>query len=509
MAVSVTRITGKGTFKGLNSNLGAYRVTEDATPRIPGDSSGGVGSISADMIADKGTILFSGNIVELNDTSISPIRGIVRDISISNGEATITADTLMAKLTVSRTATAFHGTLVEAITYYLGLAGITSGFSVATAIRNRYVVYPGFYNNIWTFLKQMASVEKFEIASVNDIIVFREMHQFTAQANAGKQELSISTSNVALTAGVYCYNTAWVESEKVWPLNLNESPFQVGSGETIVHVLKSDVSLESILPAQVTTDSDLADYLSVVTNYNEFHKNNPNFIPMKPDHSYYMIHDGDHVINPFEWAGLGGYMNLEIDPEDSTQIIMTLRGAVNPTVGTWHIASAVFDGEDSFTFNNGLHVYGTGVRTRKELITVQTGADPAYVLEDSAPTIDNICIATKSQAYTAAAQVAASVAGPAMDYSSTAGRIKVAGSDGVYANPKFGEIAGTRIQYGDTIFRISTVSATALGLDYSAERDTMIEDFNKVWAGASFDNFNNEWAGKTFDEFSVEPLRRN
>jgi hypothetical protein len=43
-------------------------------------------------------------------------------------------------------------------------------------------------------------------------------------------------------------------------------------------------------------------------------------------------------------------------------------------------------------------------------------------------------------------------------------------------------------------------------VSYSAERDTIISEFNYSWAGKTFAQFNTQFTGKLFEDFAVIPL---
>lgn len=500
MVVSVSKTSGAGSFQGGRTAVISYSVQEDSTPKLAEDSSGGVGSITAQVVENDETIFLSGSGIELYDTAAGTATGTVRGVGTNDGEATLTVDSQLARLVVTRKAEAFNGTLGNAIKYYFGLVGITTGFTVDPTIASRPVIYIGFNDSVWTFLKQVCTAEQIEIAGVGANIFVRPLRTHTVQMHQNsKTDYDIDTSNVSLTAEAYYYNHEFVSNALVYPTDLTgDAPIlEVPQGETVVEIVKTNVSMTSILAPVPSTDAAQAKIIATDGGIKK---------------SFYFVHDGTKEVDPQTWTDLGGMLLVEIDPADDTQLKVTARGAVNPTVTSYKIAFGTVLDEETVTFGPGLVIVGSGVRTRKELVRVATGANQSFVAEDSAPTVDNPAIRTREQAFRVAAQTATAHGGPSMTIDVSAARVhrddwdKQPGS--AFNYQVLGNIAGARVNYRDTIFRIRSATVSDNGIVYSAERDTMIEDFNAVWAGASFDAFNAQWAGRTFDEFAVMPLHR-
>lgn len=501
MGVTLKRVSGKGSFRGDSTAVVGYTVVEDATPRVPGDSSGGVGSITAAVIENDDTILLSGAGIELYDSAAGRTLGTVRGIGGQDGAVSVTADSRLAQLVVTRKANAYNGTLGGAFTYYFGLVGITTGYQVESAIASRPVIYAGFNDNVWTFLKHVCSAEQIEIALVDGTITVRALRQNTVDMHRNSSvNFDVDTNDVALSAEVYYYNQEYVNTRQVYPTVAGgDTVIEIPSGETVVEFIPTDVSLVSIL--QPTPSTDRAQAAVIAADGGVIKK------------SFYFAHDGVAEVSAATWTNMGGSVFVEIDPDNDTQLKVTAHAPVNPTVNSYRLAFGTSNGDDSVTYGPGLVIVGTGVRTRKEMVRVPTGANPAFVTEDSAPTVDNPAIRTREQAFRAARAVAAAYAGPSFSLSVDAARVhrddwdKQAGS--AFDYQVLGNIAGARVPYRDNIFRVRSANVSESGISYSADRDTIIEDFNEVWSGASLDDFNAAWAGYTFDDFSVMPLRRN
>jgi hypothetical protein len=75
-----------------------------------------------------------------------------------------------------------------------------------------------------------------------------------------------------------------------------------------------------------------------------------------------------------------------------------------------------------------------------------------------------------------------------------------------FENQAFGNVAGARVKYRDSWYRIRSASINESSVSYSAERDTLIGEFNTAWSGKTFADFTTQFTGKLFEDFGVIPL---
>jgi hypothetical protein len=274
----------------------------------------------------------------------------------------------------------------------------------------------------------------------------------------------------------------------------------------------------------------------------------------------YVVYGIKGEIAPTSWVQRGGSVRVSIDPENDTRVIVTVRGA-NGTDGPYRIATqlsnpdtdADYDGEIADPPEAGsLRLQGTGTRFNQQVVRGDTGADPRYITDDQAVTIDSRAISTLDQAWEAFARVAASVNGPQQivkvgttginrrgqnntgryltmdEFNTENGTVTFDQFNAKWTGKTFndfnaryatqfsadfetqayGNVAGARVHITDAMYRIRDATVTPEGIEYTAERDTIMEDFNAVWSGASFDDFNAAYAGMTMDDFNVMPLHR-
>jgi hypothetical protein len=76
----------------------------------------------------------------------------------------------------------------------------------------------------------------------------------------------------------------------------------------------------------------------------------------------------------------------------------------------------------------------------------------------------------------------------------------------IFSNQSFGNVAGARLQYADQYYRIRTGVTGPNVISYTAERDSLFNDFNVANSVKTFDQFNNKWYAKSFIDFSLASL---
>lgn len=130
-------ISGTGFPAGgtLYPNTTDYSVIEDSTPLDPSDTSGGVGTFSFG-ITDNGVSAptFRGRTAVLADGAQGTTTGTVSGLSSDGNTITVSADSRLIALNVTRTAQPYSGTLSGCLNYYLGLVNLTTGIVVDSTL---------------------------------------------------------------------------------------------------------------------------------------------------------------------------------------------------------------------------------------------------------------------------------------------------------------------------------------------------------------------------------------
>lgn len=512
-------------------NLSDYSVLEDSTPVDPSDTTGGVGqsTLSTSEIDDTRFLLDLP--VELSVVSQGKTTGTVRGLSSSDGAATIVADSRLGLLNATRTAQPFVGTLSGAFTYYLSLVDITDGLVVDSTVASNPVVFPGWSGNVWDQMKKMALSQKCEVSLVSNNAVLRpfrlrEAENYRDSAHAW----NLDTSQLAQSVEIYYYQNTQITNALVYPVggwNTEVPVFTVNAGETQTYDIPLDASLSSV---QQPVVQDFVDrYYS--------------------SSSVYAVTGNDGL--PYlaaQWTAEGGSVTVAVN-EDTRSLTVTVVGASGTQYAPYSIAVASGP-SDRYS---SLRLVGSGVAYNKQLLTFYTSVDPDRVSVEVGATIDNEFITSADQAVELARWALKRWGAPKHTITVTTNGINRLGDNGSYAYPTvemfndlyagqlvsnfnstwsgmtveefnefmvslvsdefanqaFGNIAGARVRFGDAYFRIRTATNSSTGITYTAEEDTVVGDFDEVWAGATVGDFNAYWLGKDVGEFNLSPLRRD
>lgn len=527
------RIDGTGKIFGGPSNISGYSVSEEAVPLDVGNSRGAVGEItigaSEDVAAD-GSGLLINDVITLSDGFKGTSIGTVNDVSIADGKLNITADSRLALLVTDAKAEPVHSTLETVFRYYLSLANITSNIVVNADIASIPVVAVGWVGDIWVHIKELCAAYKVEVALVSNNIVLRSLRERTALTGKDKSErLQLSNADLAQNVEVFFYNSEYSTARIAYPVrgwNAAADVWQVDAGQTISYTVPIEASLESVnVPqAMLTVDQDYSGPLSV----------------------YSVINGRAEAVDPAVWTANGGSVTAIVDPEDPNALVITLTGMNDSENAPYRIATAI-DEDDNY---NSLRITGAGVFITPQSYTISTGAPVTKTATDKGRAINSIFVNTQAQAYDNAVIAGGRSAGPNQVLTITTTLINRKGDTGevvypafsafntewagktfaqfdtawagktfadftaryydevstAFENQAFGNVAGARRRYRQAYYRIISADNTANEITYTAERDTLFQDFNAENAGKTFAQFNARFAGKRFEDFAVIPL---
>jgi hypothetical protein len=200
-----------------------------------------------------------------------------------------------------------------------------------------------------------------------------------------------------------------------------------------------------------------------------------------------------------------------------------------------------------------LKIFGTGVFYEKKLLTTPTGNTIAQTAVVSNQTIDNEAIGSLSEAFSATLSAYASAEGPRQTINVTTNGINTNGVSGSYSritfgawddiwgggtfdawdnqfgggtfaaaddylvslvsndfdNQAFGNVAGARVYNDYCFYRIASANISESQITYSAVADTIIQDWNDVFAGGTFGDWDDVWQGYRFVDYSPTPLKNS
>lgn len=516
----------------LLRNIRNFSVQEDVTPIEPSSSAGGVGRITFGIDEDSDTRLMIGD-VTLVDGSRGKTSGVVRSLSASDGNADVVADSVFGLWNVEATFPPFYGTLGDCIQFYCDFVGIENNLFFSEDVDSEKIVeYPGYRGNVWVHLKEILVVEQIEIAIVFDQIHVRTLRTLTATLDREiSASWSITNSNAVRNVEVFYYNNNWGEDVEIYPIE-GEDPITlsgIGAGETVVYRLPLNASVISVNQPEVQNFVNDEDYSG--TN------------------GVYSVVGVDGLpITALEWTAQGG--SLEVLMTDDPNVIeVVVTGASSEDYAPYTIAMSAGSGDNY----NSLHITGEAVRWHEESVIIPTGATGLSTSAEVLQVINRF-ISTLEQALSlgikaaqANAGVEYTISGSALDINrnddnneliratiadfdeyeipeTTIAEFDVEWADNtiadfdafwtermsnIFPNQLFGNAPGARIIGHEANFRVTSATTDEVLVQYQANLDTIISDFDEVWDGMLVEDFDAQFNGYSCKEFSIVPLRRD
>lgn len=497
-------------IEGMKLEASDYSVTEASSPLAAGDSSGQVGTFSITLpIPDEYVLL--GTLVEgfgygegpygsgpyggtyfvgtpnnpwkvilqigpqiLIDKSVrieDPRKGFtlgtINSASVSRDGGTIqlSGTSRLGSLNVYGVqAQPFVGTLRNAFTYYLGLAGISTDLFVDDAIGDRPVVFPGWTGELWYYLKLMAAAQDCDVSLVSGIILLRAVRTRVATENRDtSRTISTGSNTLAQAVEVYQYQNRQVTNELIYPpggWSSNVQVLTVNAGETTEYTLELSSSLSSIQAPVMQTFVGQGYSASSV---------------------YTVVGDDGLAVSPALWSDRGGDLKVSIS-DDTTHLIVRLTGAtgVPNTSGTASQNFSVALGSDT-TGNrySTLRIVGSGVAYTKIKKRIRTGVPASKTSTDVGVTIDNPFISTTDQLYLTGTRAARQYSGVAMSLTGNVIAINRRGDSGSASYPSYAQVQTSLLaELGTPSYGDVETYYTGLGLiSYSDIRDHWFELF--------------------------------
>lgn len=537
MAIEL-KVDGNGRWVGLDGktgNLANYSYNEESTPLGGADSSGASGQFEVSVISDSvpDAMRFMSDSMTLTDQSNGVTTGTVTGISYTNKVASLTVSDRLSLLQIDATIPPYNGSLTGALVTYFGLAGVTVGVEIDPSFNSRNVTYPGWFGNLWEWLKWVCVVEQIEIALVSNSVVARQPRQRTAGRNhMSAEQLSSVQGDLALNVEVVNYSNQWKTNSMVYPKggtwNADLDVIQVDAGQELEVEIPIDVSLLSI--EQPSCVSFLPrDYVG--------------------PSAYCVAGDDGLPIPPAQWLDDGGSVEVRIG-EDTKTLIVKVRGANQAEYAPYSLAVTAGPSDQY----SALRIRGTGVHFEQTTHKYATGADPKLTRQDVGTTVDIPLVSNQGQvahlAYTASGKYAM----PNATLSISALTLNRSGEPGELTNMTFGEfdahmtndlslttfasfgthysgytfadldeyirsfsaydfenqafgnVGGAIVRMDHANYRIRSATIEPTGISATAEISTTFGEFSEKNVGLTFEQFSTKVAGMTFNELSLIPL---
>lgn len=513
-------------------NIINYSVTEDAMSLDPSDFSGGYGTITFDIDSSPEMVLLRGKTFELEDGDKGKTTGVVTNLSSTDGQMSVTTDSMLGVLNSWGSMDGMEGTLSDFVTTLFFNVGLTLPVRYEGDVDQIPVVSRSYVGNFWDMMKQFLSAHEVEMSLVYNTVVFRPYRTYEAYMGRSSAEgWEVTSGETAHSVEITYYNNEYgffeFYPEQYDDPDYNPTIMQVAAGETVEYTLQLSGTVNGISePIHLNT------------------------VPNEPaPFSQYAVTGSDDLpVTTGQWADGGGSLSVKINETDPSKVDVTLVGANIPHLSPFRIAMSSGSGNHY----NALHLTGTGVKFSPETVRIPTGAASDTTGTEIGVTVENPYISTRAQAYSLGARVAARFSGMIYSVNGTAWDINRRNyTGGVYANiadfnesrqsgdtiadfnadysgmlvidfnamwdqrisdefpvQAFGNAAGARVRTNDAYFRISQATFTPIDVNYTATLDTMVGDFNEVWGGATVADFNEEHFNKFVRDFSLIPLRR-
>jgi len=474
----------------VDPSLSDYSVSEDSTPLIGGDTSGGIGQINASADTTDASASTLGTTLTVTDSDRGTISGIITTVENNDGAAHFTADSPLGQLVSVVTAQPQKTTLGAAFTYYLALCGITKNIFVDPLIASRAVIYPGWREEAWTQIKKMCIAERVEVAVIDGIITLRLPRASRADSsNLISSSWSFDTTQLAQSIEVFQYNTSYGTNRIVYPAgewieeangtandgwNSSAQVYMVDYGEILEFDIEINATLTAIQQPRCVSRMDL--YYKYGSAYTV------------------MANNAKAPMNPATWNKNGGYVKVTQKKNAPNTLTVRISSGGNSPRNAPYSIGMPWGGD----IVSSLRIVGTGVFTQKQKLTFPTGLTVNETSTEIGVSVDNEFVSSLDKAYSVARRTLGQYSGLVKTVS---GSVADMGLD-------FGSMAGARLRDGDNEYRIRTVETGPDQISYTAESDNQFSDHNTAWAGKTFGDFNTEHAGQTFLDHTIAPLKR-
>lgn len=196
-----------------------------------------------------------------------------------------------------------------------------------------------------------------------------------------------------------------------------------------------------------------------------------------------------------EWQAFGGSVNVAVGDEPGS-IILTIVGPRSAVSVPPPYSLSVTDSDKTYAT---LNVIGTGVVTKKEKLTLLTGADPVKTTNEIATSVDSPFINTLSQAYDRGVWASIDASGPTVTLTVSLPTSSLQG---------FGLTQGSLIRYKDSIYRVRSVQPANATTTITAAWYVKVSESDDVWTGQTAGTFDTSWANYEAQDFQIAPLKR-
>ena len=514
-------------------NSTPYSLTEDATPLTPDDMGGGVSQVTFAVMDQPGEIVpLISKRFSFTDGSNGELSGIIRGASGTGVTATLVADSVLAKLNVTRTVAPYpaSGTanVLSYIQHLLSTCGVTETVEALSGASGASSAYPGFSGNILDAVKKLCVANQLELAYVSNKIILRKPRGIQAETYRDSDSTwAIDDSSLSRRVeGVYRDKRA--DSSVAYPVDgwSSDLPiYTVDANEVVELDLEVNASLRSIVqPGCVSS-----------------------MTPETSTSSYVVVGNDGFPIPPAQWYAWGGAVTVEIG-DDTRSLSVRIQGPTEDKYAPYRLAMSSGDGN----YYSALVITGSGVFWAEETISLPACLNEDRVAEDSSITVDNEMYPSRDAFLHGLLWAASRHTSPLLKITANANSINQLGAtgtqrhftiaefasaypgytistlpatlgptiaafnqvlkdriDALFDRQAFGNIGGAMVKregfYCD--FRIRSATITPISVQYDAEMDATIAGRAAARPTQTIAQFNSTWSGKKVADFDLAPYK--
>lgn len=483
-------------INGTRTQVLSYGFAREDVSTDPSNTMNGVGTLSLDIPIMANWQLLRGKMVTFfpeegpngGASYLGQITGVVKS---SGTRLTVsTLDAATSRINVNTSLPPMHSTVQEfcdAIADAVGLPGIVYDHDLED---RTLMVSPGVVGNIWVYFRQFLQYRKFSIYTDQTGKVFVRK-QTTAVDDVIKRPINMQESmdftQRAKYVEVSYTNAKWVTQGQIYPIARGEMPsvITVQSGETAVVEVSLNANVISVnQPAP-------ADYVNSTHN---------------PDGSngLYVVSGSDGLpVSASRWQALGGSVRVHIKPGTLDTLIITVTAPTAASIkaptgvdrfAPYSIALADNAGAGSYST---LFITGTGVTRNVKTLKFPTGVSGLLPADDVGTTLENVFVATLSDAYDIGSWLARNYTGVQQSITYTSADLTDI------------DLLGKRVTSGDSVFHINQMGFSTGGVALSGTDATSYQHVFDNDAGDHDYTYNDTmWVGYTYDDALTIPLRK-
>lgn len=482
----------------------AWSIVEQGIPVYAGDTSGGVGqiiiTIPRRLQNENGTPVtpnqYKDKMVEIVDTQMGRAVGKVVGVSEQGAFTVLDCIPRLSRLAIKNIkADPFGGNLLQAFNYYLDLAKVPSGDRlIDPRAADHKVALPGWYGEVWTYMKQLATAFHYDINSAGPKIVIERHRRRTMEV---MNALDKSTEWSPITKSEYVevnqYESEWTTSAVFYPINVSDdAPITLKAGE------------------QTQTTINLAGSAKELKDYKgDWAKRIlPKYVEDMPltqtkESQYVATHGNGTRVKRSAWAAGGGRLVVQINPDTQTATVtgvgpIGIKDSKGNLVDTFNIAI-----ESGGITYNALRIRGRGTLLKKSKHRIATGIPATDAETEVGASVDNIFLNDVNQRCLTAVDAATLSSGGRWTLRTTLNSALRNSGSNVETGQVIGTVGGLRFwdDRTNSFYRVRKASVTTGRIEVTeSDSDNAVGDYVNAYGDMTYGEVDAMYADLTYEQ---------